>query len=611
MSKFVSAFLISGLLATGSSVTIANAQLAKGLPTSESATSESATSAAPGESDAGISSTPATIPEAESNSAKAPPAVTVASTVEKLLKAKGQHGFRLKRKERKAVMEAYSDRKFAPIWLSDGRLNEKAIQVLAQMGTADADGMRAADYLPPTLESFTDTDTDLADNPTGLAQLELEITRAAITYALHASRGRVEPRKVSRHNSVRPERVGPAKAVEMLASSDRPDRYLAGLLPDYPEYHALKAALASHRERPDGKTFEPIAGGRLIRPGRNDKRIHQIRRRLIELGEYELKVSEETTVRTEQVSTAENALSSPVYDKALFKAIKQFQRKRGLKSGGIIGPNTLAALNGTMGNQADKIIINMERMRWLPQDLGKRHVFVNQAAYRMRFVDADKVVHEARVIVGKARHQTPVMSDEMEHIIFNPYWNVPRSIATKEMLPQLVRNPYYLAERGFQVFYNDGRRRRQIDSTYVDWYSVSRHNFRFHVRQPPGRRNALGKMKFMFPNKNNIYLHDTPTKSLFSRASRAYSHGCVRLQNPDILAKMILRLDRGWNARKIDRMVASGRNQRVNLKSKIPVHLTYFTAWPRSSGEVAFLNDMYKRDKALKQALKRHRIAMN
>ena len=606
MSKFVTAFLISGLFATASPVTIANAQLAKGL-----APGGSATDTATGESDATISNTPATIPEAAANSTSIPPAVSVETTIEKLLTAKGQHGFRLSKKERKAVLKAYSARQFAPIWLSGTGLNEKATQLLAQMGAADAEGLRAADYLPASLESFTDVGTSLADEPAGLAQLELEITRAAITYALHASRGRVEPRKIDRNMSVRPERVGPAKALEMLTSADRPDRYLAGLLPNYPEYHALKAALAGFRERPKGKTFEPIAGGRLIRPGRSDQRIHQIRRRLIELGEYELKISEETSVRTEQVSTGENALTSPVYDKSLFKAIKRFQRKRGMKSGGIIGPNTLAALNGTRGNQADKIIINLERMRWLPQDLGKRHVFVNQAAYRMRFIDANKVVHEARVIVGKPRHQTPVMSDEMEHIIFNPYWNVPRSIATKEMLPQLARNPYYLAERGYQVFYNDGRSSRRIDSTYVDWYRVSRHNFRFHIRQPPGRTNALGKMKFMFPNKNNIYLHDTPTKSLFSRTTRAYSHGCVRLQNPDKLAKMILRLDRGWNARKIDRMVASGRNQRVNLKTKIPVHLTYFTAWPRSSGEIAFLDDMYNRDKALKQALKRYRVAMN
>ncbi len=554
---------------------------------------------------------PAIASASETSGNFADASVTIPSVIETMLSAKGEERFRLAKSQRKAVLEAYAARDFEPIWVWDKGLNQKGVRVLSQMSTADDDGLRSADYLPASLDSFSDDAGDVASDKAALARIDLEITRAAITYALHASRGRVEPREISRHYSIRPERAAPAEALEKLTRTVRPGQYLAGLLPDFPEYHALKAALQEYRALAGGETFERIANGRLIRPGRKDERIRQVRRRLIQLSMYTLKVTEDSVVRSEQASAAEQALSSIVYDRRLVKAVKRFQRSRGLKSGGIIGRNTIAALNrDNSKTELNKVLINLERMRWLPQDLGARHVFVNQAGFKVRLIDQGKVIHESRVIVGKPKHQTPVFSDEMEYIVFNPYWNVPRSIAVNEMLPRLARNPYYLSQRGYQVFYHDGRRSRRIDSSYVDWWRISRGNFRFHIRQPPGRSNALGKMKFMFPNKHNIYLHDTPTKSLFSRTSRAFSHGCIRVQNPDKLAKLLLRLDRGWSARKIDRMVASGRNQRINLKTKVPVHLKYFTAWPNPDGTITFNKDIYGRDRALIKSLGRYRLAM-
>ena len=537
--------------------------------------------------------------------------VTIPSVIETMLSAKGQARFRLTAKQHKAVLEAYAARDYRPIWMWDGGLNQKGVRVLGQMSTADDDGLRSADYLPASLDGFSDDARAAARDKAAMARIDLEITRAAITYALHASRGRIEPREVSRQNAIRPERTGPAEALEKLTRTVRPGLYLAGLLPDFPEYHALKAALQEYRARAGGETFERIANGRLIRPGRKDERIRQVRRRLIQLGMYTLKVSEDSLVRSEQFSAAEQVMSSIVYDRLLVTAVKRFQRSRGLKSGGIIGRNTIAALNRDNSEaELNKVLINLERMRWLPQDLGARHVFVNQAGFRMRLINQGKVIHESRVIVGKPEHQTPVFSDEMKYIVFNPYWNVPRSIAVNEMLPRLARNPYYLSQRGYEVFYNDGRRSRRINSGYVDWRRISRRNFRFQIRQRPGRSNALGTMKFMFPNKHSIYLHDTPAKNLFSRTPRAFSHGCVRVQNPGKLAKLLLKLDRGWSAGKIDRMVASGRNQRINLTSRVPVHLKYFTAWPNPDGTISFNEDIYGRDRALTESLGRYNLAM-
>jgi murein L,D-transpeptidase YcbB/YkuD len=252
----------------------------------------------------------------------------------------------------------------------------------------------------------------------------------------------------------------------------------------------------------------------------------------------------------------------------------------------------------------------MERMRWLPRDLGKRHILVNQTAFRLRLYDDSEIVHTANVVIGKRSHSTPVFSEVMEHIVLNPYWNVPRSIATKEMLPQLAQDPAYLARQGYEVFEMDGRKASRIDSAGVSWWQVGRQTFNYQIRQPPGRSNALGRLKFMFPNRFNIYLHDTPSKSLFSRSSRAFSHGCVRLQNPQRLAEILLGWDKGWNAHKISRMVDSGRNQAIFLDKKIPIYLTYLTAWVDDDGEVAYLDDVYGRDPALMRAFVEYRVAM-
>lgn len=290
--------------------------------------------------------------------------------------------------------------------------------------------------------------------------------------------------------------------------------------------------------------------------------------------------------------------------------MRKFQKSQGLKPDGIVGRSTLAKLNGPGRNEIDALRINMERMRWLPRDLGKRHILVNQAAFRLRLYDDSEIVHTANVVIGKRSHSTPVFSEVMEHIVLNPYWNVPRSIATREMLPQLTQDPAYLARQGYEVFEMDGRKARQIDSAGVDWWQVGQRTFNYQIRQPPGRSNALGRMKFMFPNRFNIYLHDTPSKSLFSRSSRAFSHGCVRLQDPQRLAEILLGWDKGWTAHKISKMVNSGRNQAIFLDKKIPIYLTYFTAWVDDDGEVAFLDDVYGRDPALMRAFVEYRVAM-
>ena len=301
-----------------------------------------------------------------------------------------------------------------------------------------------------------------------------------------------------------------------------------------------------------------------------------------------------------QETSAEN-----IYDEEVVAAVKKFQKNNGLATDGVVGPATTRVLNGdSFTGRIEKLVLNMERARWLPRNLGKRHIFVNQTSYKVRVVDSGRIIHSARVIVGKYKHQTPSFSDQMETVVFNPYWNVPRSIATKEMLPNLWANPYYLDDKGFEVF----SRRGQVSSGSVDWGEYTPKTMPYTFRQPPGPSNALGTMKFLFPNRHNVYLHDTPTKHLFSKNVRAFSHGCVRVQNPDKLAQVILERE-GWTADRIASAVRAGKNRKIALKTKVSVHLAYFTAWA-DGPDVSFYKDVYGRDKLLKRALGRNLVAM-
>jgi murein L,D-transpeptidase YcbB/YkuD len=236
----------------------------------------------------------------------------------------------------------------------------------------------------------------------------------------------------------------------------------------------------------------------------------------------------------------------------------------------------------------------MERLRWLPHELGKRHVFVNQPAYSADVMENGKSVWSTRVIVGRPTTQTAVFHDEMELVIFNPSWGVPPSIIAKEYLPKLRRDPGYLDRLGFKVVNQKGK---VVPSRSVSWSSYG-NKIPYGIQQPPGEKNALGEVKFLFPNSHNIYMHDTPSRELFDEEERAFSHGCVRVQNPREFAAVIL----GWDQAAVDKNIATPKSEAVRLKEKIPVHLTYFTAWPDETGNMRYFEDIYGRDKAMSDA---------
>ena len=473
------------------------------------------------------------------------------------------------------TLHFFQERGFRPAWTDHGQVTLAARQTIARMGNAHLDGLDPADYAVDAsrgLLRFGSVDD--------LVTFEIAMTQAIARYARHAAMGRIVPRSVSKYITIQPERPDIPAALERIAASAAPLKELDALHPTHAGFLALREALArTYVVEESGAEKVQIPAGKLIKPGMRDKRVPLLRARL---------------------GIEPPAGDTQLYDDVLAAEVVKLQKKHGLPSEGFVGNMTLGVLNGhSVGSRSD-ILVNMERWRWLPRELGEHHVHVNVPEYLVRVVSKGDVVHTTRVVVGKVKNQTPIFSDEMEHIVVNPAWNVPRSIATKEYLPRLQQDPTYLSRRNIQVL---GRGGRVLDPNSIDWASYSRSSMPYRFRQPSGRGNALGNVKFMFPNQHAVYLHDTQARSLFSRTRRAYSHGCVRVHKPFQFADALLRLEPNLSGKGLKRMIGGRGERYVHLKTHIPVHLTYFTAIAGADGTVKKLRDLYGHDRRMKQMM--------
>lgn len=480
---------------------------------------------------------------------------------------------------RDAVVETYRTRNFRPVWLENGGLSDRGRAVLALLSDAAAEGLDPAAYLPTGLSGF-DQALPVHDQA-AMARLDIDLFGASLRYARDASGGRFEPRKLSRYHDVDPAAVVADAAAKVVAWTPYPVDYLKGLHPSHPAYGAMKSALAELRAKERAGAESLIPDGGLVKAGGSDPRIPSVREKLIARGYAD--------------AALEPGADPLLFDKELSVQLRLFQKASRIKVTGVLGPQTLAALNADLTEREEaKLVTNMERLRWLPRDLGSRHIFVNQPAYVASVMEDGRSVWSTRVIVGKPTTQTNVFHDEMELVVFNPSWGVPPSIIAKEYLPKLRRDPGYLDRLGFKVVNQKGK---VVPSRSVRWASYGS-KVPYGIQQPPGAKNALGEVKFMFPNIHNIYMHDTPSRELFDDDKRAFSHGCVRVQNPREFAAVIL----GWDAAEVDQHIATPKSETVRLKEKIPVHLTYFTAWPDEDGKMRYFEDIYGRDKAMEDA---------
>lgn len=504
---------------------------------------------------------------------RAPPYAEVAVAVAEILARDERLPLPLERV--RSALQAHYVRDGGTIyWVGTGRMTP----FLQRLADAARDGLNPGDYPVDGLMSLRDSVTP--DDAFIAAQAELYFSAFFVAYAADLKIGRVTPQKVDPHLFRSRKTIDVLRVLTELKKQRDPGAFLSAFESRNPHYRSLKKMLALYRGLANSQVWPSIAAGANIKPGGSDPRIPQVRKLLMLTGDHD-----------------GSGGSGMAYDAATVAAVQRFQQRHGLEAKGLIGKQTIFAMNVPPAERVRQITLNMERWRWMPEKLGDYHYMVNLAAFELHEVNGQSIVDRMKVVVGAVATQTPEFSDELEYVDFNPTWTVPYSIASKEMLPKLRQNPYaYAAD--FDVFVNG----QQANWGAINWSAYGPGNFPFTFRQNPGPKNALGRVKFMLPNKHNIYLHDTPSKDKFLQTTRAFSHGCIRLSRPVDFAYTVVGGVAGWQKSRIDAALNSGKTTRVTLPRKIPVHLIYATAFEGANG-IEFRPDVYGRDRKLQAAL--------
>ena len=469
----------------------------------------------------------------------------------------------------------YAARNYAPLWVSETGLNARAKAAATEIARADNWGLKAADFALPEAKP--------GDTREQLAAAEFAMTRAALKYGRFARGGRIAnpSTELSEYIDRVPQLIAPQTLMSEMSAAGRPDDYLKGLNPRHPQFERLRQAYLKARADQNRMTAMWVESGAMLRPGDSDPRVLKLRARL----------------SVPEPAAVPGALSqTETYDPALVQAVKAFQTANGLRGDGMIGEKTRNALNAGNESKIPALLANMEQWRWMPATLGETYVQVNIPEFKVRLMMNGATVHEERVVTGKPDTSTPIFSEAMQTVVFQPKWGVPESIKINELLPRLQNGGGLRS--GLKMSLNG----REIDPWSVDW---SRADIkRYMIYQPSGDDNALGVVKFLFPNKHAVYLHDTPSKSLFNANTRAYSHGCIRVRNPVRLAELVLGADKGWDAARVRSLVEDGpEDNPIKLDTKIPVHVTYFTAAVDENGKIETFPDVYGHERRITQAL--------
>lgn len=492
----------------------------------------------------------------------------------------------------KGLITFYSDRQFSKAWLANGQPTPQAYQLIHILNSADQHGLNKSNYHVTAINERLERLKAPLDESEVLilsVDLDLLLSDAFLTYGTHLIQGQVNPQKLQSKWDTGRRATDMVKILTDAINTNSIEQSLNELMPKQPGYLSLVRALADHHAIKDRGGWPSVTKGPSLRPDEKNPRIIELRKRLAASGDL----------------VNDIALDSQEFDRPLQQAVKYFQKRHGLETDSIVGKATLAALNVSVDQRIAQIRANLERWRWLPDDLGARHIMVNIAGFELDFVGNGEVLLHMPVIVGKTYRETPVFTGSMTYLVINPSWYVPNSIAVKDKLPILVRDPYYIERNHMKLYRGWGADRTEINPLSVNWRQVDPNNFPFRLVQKPGPKNAMGKVKFMFPNPHNVYLHDTSEPSLFNRVDRTFSSGCIRVGKPFALANLVLENNSRMTPDAIQEAFDQNDQKTVTLLNPIPVHILYWTAWVDSEGVVQFRRDIYGRDDELIQKLQK------
>lgn len=494
----------------------------------------------------------------------------------------------------KAQLEQlYQQNGLAPLWLDEGRPTPQARELVESLAGADSKGLSAEDYDAELLGQWLSEFSERGANPREIASFDVALSLIAMRYVSNLYIGRINPNNIDYGLNVEPKRVDLPNLIQKIAQSPQPAAVVDALEPKFPIYERLKAALPRYQRLAKEITPVRFSFPRKLSPGDRHKDVPALRQLLHALGDLE--------------EIKPDSAESQIYGPELAQAVKRFQQRHGLAPDGIIGKGTLSQLNFPLADRLRQIQLGLERLRWLPERIPGNYLVVNIPSFQLfgfrngsAFGKSDL---QMNVIVGESvdgRH-TPVFHSDMTYITFRPYWNLPYKITVKEMLPQILRNPGYLAKNNLELVPNFAPNAPVYEPSFRNVEMLTTGALK--LRQKPGPKNALGLVKFAFPNHNNIYLHSTPSKGLFKKARRDFSHGCIRVEDPVGLAEFILADQGEWTRERIESAMNGSRPRTVTLKHPVPVYIFYSTVFADEEGTVSFYDDIYGHDLVLSDLL--------
>jgi len=486
----------------------------------------------------------------------------------------------------------YLQRKFSPAWMGENGEFLLADDLLEEIKDCKKHALNPEYYHIKAIETLLKT---VRDNHSLMyqdiaADLDILLTDTFLLFSSHLLFGLVNPETVHiKGESFDPD-IDLAGVLNNALEDHTIRKTLQNLSPHHQEYLNLQSALKTYRELAAKDESLRIPFGETLKHGVSHERVRKLRNRLIFLGDLK----------------ATKTPNPTFFDDDLEKAVKRFQLRHGLTVDGLAGHQTVAALNIPVRKKLRQIELNMERWRWLPRDLGTKYILVNIANFKLSVVEHSRPIMEMRVVAGKRYRKTPVFSGKMQFLVINPFWNIPTKLAVRDLAPRVCSDPSYLTAKHIKVYKNWRQDSPEIDPAFVNWCTMTRKSyFPYKLQQVSGPHNLLGKIKFIFPNKYAVYLHDTPDKSLFDETLRDFSSGCIRVEKPELLAQFLLKSDPRWTEEAILDLLKSSARKAISLNEHIPVHLVYITAWVDNNGGVHFIKDVYKQDRRLANALKK------
>ncbi len=531
----------------------------------------------------------------------------------------------------------YKTRDYKAAWVDEKQevLSSLGCDILDKLDQSAEEGLTASAYKVASMKALQDSVFGLKMQPKNAAKYDVQLTQAYLTYLSHLAFGRFQPEEIDTSFMFEPRKKDLVKLVQQTINDADVSKVVNDLSPKIPDYQYLKRALFYYGKIQNDSNLVEIPSKLVLKQGEKHESVPTLAAYLMANGDLDdytfpmissVKTNKESDINIKQDSsdsksksivtskssnseeknkeeaqkTSKNKTddsSSNVFTKEMANALKNFQKRNDLTADGILGPNTLKVLQGSIEDRVRQISINMERMRWLPDELGDKYVWVNIPAFRLDVIEKGESSLNMKVIVGELYHPTPAFKDQIDHIVFSPTWTPTPGIATEDLLPKIKKNPNYFKEKNMVVYEDWSANAEKLNPKKIKWDKIEADNFPFKLEQQPGPENSLGRVKFMFPNEMDIYLHDTHAKSLFDKEERDASHGCVRVADPVALGVKLLEDTEGdWTAKKVEEYMNKSEPTVQNIEGDVPVFLVYFTVWADENGYLKFEKDVYNFD---------------